>query len=47
MINMASDTYLLNLVKIGAVPAVILLIWTNVARSNAAWTNVTETVNIY
>ena len=32
------------LVKIGPVTAEILQIWTNVARTNVAWTNVTETV---
>jgi len=34
------------LVKIGSAIAEILLIWTNVARTNVAWTNVTITVEI-
>ena len=38
--------YLESLVKIGPVTAEILLIWTNVARTNVAWTNVTVTVYI-
>ena len=32
--------------KIGSVIAEIFLIWTNVVRTNAAWTNVTVTVGI-
>ena len=39
-----SGTYLYNLVKIGPVTAEILLIWTNVARTNVAWTNVHLTI---
>ena len=35
------------LVKMGSVTADIFLIWTNVARRNVAWTNVTVTVGIY
>ena len=35
-----------SLVKIGSVTAEILLIWTNEATSNVAWTNVTVTVGI-
>ena len=35
-----------RLVTIGSVTAEILLIWTNVARTNVAWTNVTVTVGI-
>ena len=35
-----------SLVKIGSVTAEIFLIWTNVARTNVAWTNVTVTVEI-
>ena len=31
----------------GSVIAEILLLWTNVARTNVAWTNVTVTVRIY
>ena len=34
------------LVIIGTVIAEIFLIWTNVARANAAWTNVTVTDEI-
>ena len=30
--------------KIGSVRAEIFLIWTNVAKTNVAWTNVTVTV---
>ena len=33
-----------SLVKIGSVRAEIFLIWTNVAKTNVAWTNVTVTV---
>ena len=36
-----------SLVKIGPVTAEILLIWTNVAKTNVAWTNVTITVGIF
>ena len=32
------------MVKIGSVTAEIFLIWTYVARTNVAWTNVTVTV---
>ena len=32
------------MIKIGPVTDEILLIWTKVARSNVAWTNVTKTV---
>ena len=32
--------------KIESVTAEIFLIWTNVARRNVAWTNVTVTVDI-
>ena len=35
------------LVKIGSVTAEIILIWTNVARTNVVLTNVTMTVGIY
>ena len=34
------------MVKIRSVTAEIFLIWTNVARTNVAWTNVTMTVGI-
>ena len=33
--------------KIGSVSAEIFLIWTNVARTNIAWTNVAIAVEIY
>ena len=36
-----------NWVKIGSVIAEIFLIWTNVAGTNVAWTNVTISVGIY
>ena len=39
-------TYLESLVKIGPVTAEILLIWTNVARTNVVWTSVTVLVYI-
>ena len=32
--------------KIGPVTAEIFLIWTDVARTNVAWTNITATVGI-
>ena len=32
------------MVKIGSVRAEIFLIWTNVAKTDVAWTNVTVTV---
>ena len=35
-----------SLFKIGSVTAKIFLIWTNVSRTNVAWTNVTVTVGI-
>ena len=34
------------MVKIGSLTAEILLIWTNVTRTDVAWTNVTATVGI-
>ena len=37
---MFTGTYLSSFIKIGAVTAEIFLIWTNVARTNIAWTNV-------
>ena len=39
-------TYLKNLVKIESVTAELFLIWTNVVRTNDAFTNVTVTVGI-
>ena len=41
---MAQETYLQSLVKVGSVTAEVLLIWTNIARSNVAWKNFTMTV---
>ena len=38
---MVPGIYFYILVKIGSVTAEIFLIWTNVARTNVAWTNVT------
>ena len=35
-----------NWVKIGSVTAEIFLIWTNVARTNVAWSNVTAIIEI-
>ena len=35
-----------KLIKIGSVAAEISLIWTNLARTNVAWTNLTVTVSI-
>ena len=35
-----------SLVNIGSVTGEIFLIWTNIARTNVAWTNVTATVGI-
>ena len=43
---MIQERYLKSLDKIGSVTAEIFLIWTNVARTNATWTNVTLTVGI-
>ena len=36
-----------SFVNIRSVTAEIFLIWTDVARTNVAWTNVTATVGIY
>ena len=44
MLKMTQETYFSRFFKIGAK---ILLIWTIVARTNAAWTNVTMTVGIF
>ena len=43
---MVPETSILSLVKIGSVAAEIFLIWTKVARTNVAWTNVIMTVGI-
>ena len=40
LLKMVQGTYLYSLVKIRSVTAEIFLIWTNVARTNVAWTNV-------
>ena len=42
---MVPETYQ-SLVKIRSVTGEIFLIWTNVTRTNVAWTNVTVTVGI-
>ena len=42
--KLVPEAFLKSLVKIEPVTAEILLIWTNVARTNVAWTNVTGTV---
>ena len=47
MFQKVPGTYLKSLVKIGSVTAEIFLIWTNVARTNVAWTNVIVTVGIF
>ena len=39
LLQMVPKSWLWSLVKIGSVTAEILLIWTNVARTNVAWTN--------
>ena len=43
---MFPGTYLQRSIKIGLVRAEIFLIWTNVARTNVAWTNVIMRVGI-
>ena len=43
---MFPGTYLQSLIKIGSVTVEIFLIWTNVARTNVAWTNVNLIVGI-
>ena len=40
MLKIVPGTYFQSLVKIGSVTAEIFLIWTNVSRTNVAWTNV-------
>ena len=40
LLKMVPGTFLQSLVKIVSVSAEIFLIWTNVARTNVAWTNV-------
>ena len=44
LLKMVPGTYLQSLVNIRSVTAEIYLIWTNVGRTNVAWTNVTVTV---
>ena len=46
-LEMVPGTYILSLVKIRSGTAEIFLIWTNVARTNVAWTNVNMTVGIF
>ena len=46
LLKMVPGTYFLSLVKLRLVTAEIFLIWTNVARTNVAWTNVVMAVEI-
>ena len=46
LLKIVSGIYLWILVKILTVTAEIFLIWTNVAKTNVAWTNVTMIVGI-
>ena len=46
LLNMVPETYQ-SLVKIRSVTGEIFLIWTNVTRTNVAWTNVTMAVGNY
>ena len=46
LLKIVPGTCLWSLVKIEPVTAEILLMWTNVARTNVAWTNVTVTAGI-
>ena len=41
-----TPAYIQSFIKIGSVPAEKLLIWTNVTRTNVAWTNVNLVVVI-
>ena len=45
-ILITKNLYPKSFVKIRSVTAEIFLIWTNVARTNVAWTNVTTIVEI-
>ena len=44
LLQIVPKSWLWSLVKIGSVTAEILLIWTNVARTNVAWTNIHITI---
>ena len=46
LLKMVPGTYLKSLVKVRYITAEIFLIWTNVVRTNVAWTNVTLTPKI-
>ena len=46
MFKIVPGTYLYSLVKIGSVKAELFLIWTNVTRTNVAWTNVSVTIGM-
>ena len=46
LFKMVPGTYLSNYLKIRSASAKIFLIWTNVARTNIAWTNVAIAVEI-
>ena len=46
LLKMVSGISPYSFVKIKLVTAEIFLIWTNVARTNVVWTNVTMTVGI-
>ena len=46
MFKMVPGTYLWSLVEIGSVRSQILLIWTDITRTNIAWTDVIVTVEI-
>ena len=44
MFKMFPGTYIKSLVKIRSVTAEIFLIWTNVVKTNVAWTNITDCI---
>ena len=44
LLKIVPKTYLESLVKIESVTAEIFLIWTNVTRTNVAWTNILVTI---
>ena len=46
LLEMVPGAYLKTFVKIMSVTAELFLIWTNVARTNVAWTNVIVAVEI-
>ena len=47
MVEIVRESFLYSMVNIGSVTSEIFLIYTNIARTNVAWTNVTMTVEIY